>query len=849
MMDDSDGSIISSTDSEDNDLNLDEEKIQTLENKIIANPYDYNAHVELLTYLDFGGDLDRCRDVRERMSVIFPLTPEMWLDWIKKERMLLSINKAQVQETLEKLYNRAVKDYHSVRLWCQYCSDAIHSLDFDTEKIRALFEKGVSEVGLHVSQGLELWDQYRQYEMTLLTIMKEKLEEESDEKELLKTLYSKQEAKVNNIFMRQLSVPLKGMKIVMKEYKEWLGLTGTIHTNTMDKYNKAASKLEKLLEFEEALEATAAPHKEEYQYYIEYERKENNPNRVICLLERAITDNPLDSELWLDYLNYLDQVVKHKSAILLAYKRAVRNIPWVVEVWCQFMLAQQRHQNDFSNIESTLDEALKNGFSDSTSYVTLYATYLDCHWRKDQENPRESNGSSDNNNPNPLNEAFQRSINFIYQQYGEEGDPTAELTRFMAECDGVRADLQSMRLLLDGLIDSKLYKEQSGIWMFYINLEQRFGSKENVRKLYQKAIQCNTDNSEYLFQQFLFFERLYGTIESYDNACLKVKRQRKRIHDKMVKEKSKKEVVNKGDSKKKNNKIESKKRKPSTEAALATPVKVQKTKISSAEQHFSFKKPKSDQISEAGSAPIDKSKYDLTIFVSNVSYDANEDHLNEAFKQVGDIVDIRLVKSVNGKSRGFGYIEFHTREEVMSALELDRISILGRPCYVSECRDKERGTSADFKYGTGIESHKLYVSNLPYKVTESEVRDMFEKVAKVKSIRMVTTKGGKFKGFCYIEYFDEASAKKAVLQLNDTEIHDRKMLVAISNPPKKSSQSVSVSASKLKPSSGLLLPRSVAKAAISLKDTPKKPLSDDKNSEPSAMLSNSDFRKFLKKPS
>ena len=156
------------------------------------------------------------------------------------------------------------------------------------------------------------------------------------------------------------------------------------------------------------------------------------------------------------------------------------------------------------------------------------------------------------------------------------------------------------------------------------------------------------------------------------------------------------------------------------------------------------------------------------MFVSNLSYDATEDHLNNTFKHVGSIVDIRLVKSVNNKSRGFGYIEFHTGEEVMSALELDRVAVQGRPCYVSECKEKTADTKPEFKYSTSLESHKLFVNNLPYTTTETELRDMFSKISAVKSLRMVTTKSGKFKGFAYVEYSDSESAKRAILELNDT---------------------------------------------------------------------------------
>ena len=48
---------------------------------------------------------------------------------------------------------------------------------------------------------------------------------------------------------------------------------------------------------------------------------------------------------------FQDQILKVKSVVLLAYSRAVRNVPWIVEVWIQYMLAQQRYQLHFSHID------------------------------------------------------------------------------------------------------------------------------------------------------------------------------------------------------------------------------------------------------------------------------------------------------------------------------------------------------------------------------------------------------------------------------------------------------------------------------------------------------------------
>ena len=41
-------------------------------------------------------------------------------------------------------------------------------------------------------------------------------------------------------------------------------------------------------------------------------------------------------------------------------------------------------------------------------------------------------------------------------------------------------------------------------------MEQRYGGAEDTRRVFQKAIQCSTDNTELILQNFLHFESVHG---------------------------------------------------------------------------------------------------------------------------------------------------------------------------------------------------------------------------------------------------------------------------------------------------------------------------------------------------
>ncbi|MGI2260908.1 RNA recognition motif domain-containing protein [Shewanella sp. GXUN23E] len=71
----------------------------------------------------------------------------------------------------------------------------------------------------------------------------------------------------------------------------------------------------------------------------------------------------------------------------------------------------------------------------------------------------------------------------------------------------------------------------------------------------------------------------------------------------------------------------------------------------------------------------------------------------------------------------------------------------------------------------------LYVGNLPYRVHEGEVKELFEQYGAVNSIRLVRDrKTGRRKGFGFVE-MAEPGAKEALAKLNDFNFQERTIKV------------------------------------------------------------------------
>lgn len=72
---------------------------------------------------------------------------------------------------------------------------------------------------------------------------------------------------------------------------------------------------------------------------------------------------------------------------------------------------------------------------------------------------------------------------------------------------------------------------------------------------------------------------------------------------------------------------------------------------------------------------------------------------------------------------------------------------------------------------------KLYVGNLPNNMTEDELTSEFKEYGEIQSLKIITDREtGRSRGFGFIE-MAESAGRKAIQELNDTEMQGRKITV------------------------------------------------------------------------
>ena len=83
----------------------------------------------------------------------------------------------------------------------------------------------------------------------------------------------------------------------------------------------------------------------------------------------------------------------------------------------------------------------------------------------------------------------------------------------------------------------------------------------------------------------------------------------------------------------------------------------------------------------------------MNIYVGNLSYDATEDDVRQAFGGYGDVSSVSIITDrETGKSRGFGFVEMPNDDEARAAIEgLNGEQIAGRAVTVNEARPRSGG--------------------------------------------------------------------------------------------------------------------------------------------------------------
>ncbi|KAF5134445.1 Polyadenylate-binding protein, cytoplasmic and nuclear [Metarhizium brunneum] len=220
------------------------------------------------------------------------------------------------------------------------------------------------------------------------------------------------------------------------------------------------------------------------------------------------------------------------------------------------------------------------------------------------------------------------------------------------------------------------------------------------------------------------------------------------------------------------------------------------------------------------------------IYIKNVSTEASDDEFRELFEKYGDITSSSLARDQEGKSRGFGFVNFTTHESAAKAVEeLHGKDFRGQDLYVGRAQKKHEREeelrksyeAARLEKANKYQGVNLYIKNLDDDVDDEKLRQMFAEFGPITSAKVMRDapsdgsdddkekeednekepeakeeaketeeedadkkadkkgdkKLGKSKGFGFVCFSNPDDATKAVAEMNQRMINGKPLYVAL----------------------------------------------------------------------
>ncbi|KAL7616563.1 hypothetical protein Lser_V15G01389 [Lactuca serriola] len=171
------------------------------------------------------------------------------------------------------------------------------------------------------------------------------------------------------------------------------------------------------------------------------------------------------------------------------------------------------------------------------------------------------------------------------------------------------------------------------------------------------------------------------------------------------------------------------------------------------------------------------------VYVKNLESDFTESLLREKFSEYGNVTSAVIMSDADGKSRGFGFVNFESHNSAKKAIEaLNGVIIGSKELFVGKAMKKserEGFLKLAHKKDTKKNTSNLYVKNLAASVDEKTLEETFGAFGNVVLAKVVRYKNGISKGFGFVCFSNQEEATKARDSLNGKFYHGKYLNVGI----------------------------------------------------------------------
>lgn len=766
-------------------------------------PPSYNDSVECIALLrrgfvasKFSEDYEfkeRLNEERVRMLSIYPLTEEMWVDWLHDEAIHADdiLGKVGVMELWAK---SVAHEAGSVTLWKGYVkfmlrtwreaqrrADADGADDegwaetFNFELVNLVLSKAVGDTMYNVPRSHEIWNKYSELQLLQLKAMSPP------------GSHSKVE-KIQRLYLDRLQVPHQDIDSTFSAYSSFVStyLPSSDYESVMQAgnkvYQKAKEALEKRQRFEYRLRNSHGQDEEGqvWSEYLEWENNQRNPDLARALYERCVLRYPTDSAAWEEYVCFMLEKKGSDPAVLPLLELATAHCQWSGILWSHRILAFDVRQQPLESIERIKHQATTSRLMvDKEEDFKVNLAWCGVLKRRGVAKGADDTDSFD---------IAQLGLRSALSEFGPKGvDKDYRIARLLIAFLTEIGDLAEAKKVWEDLEADK-NMPRSGEYEFWLRYYgwafRNLGNSGAVTVLKRAVAYWETlDWPEKIIDVYHDQIEEHGEGTDIEGAMMEIRRLRKQVAWRRQQEAQEAERVAQSQAaavpagfdlkgkRRRSTNVEEDDELPHKKARASEDIDVGSIPPVSEETETA-------EADQSGGASAEKEKKDtrdrekLTVFAKNLPPDVDELTVRKFFKDCGTINAFTMVEADDNSATAS--VEFQNAADVLAA----------------QTRDKKRLNGREITVQLGFNT-TVYVTNFPPTADEQWIRDLFKECGPILEVRFPSLKYNNHRRFCYVQFDASEDAGKAT-EMNGKDVEGFKLVSKLSDPNVKQERSGAV---------------------------------------------------------
>lgn len=176
-----------------------------------------------------------------------------------------------------------------------------------------------------------------------------------------------------------------------------------------------------------------------------------------------------------------------------------------------------------------------------------------------------------------------------------------------------------------------------------------------------------------------------------------------------------------------------------------------------------------------------------TLHVRNLNFSTTTEKLTETFAPIEGFASAVVRTKFDPKrnetlSRGYGFLEFRTREQALAALSaMSGYTLEGHKLDIKLSQKTldagEERRKADKAKSQAVRRTKIIIKNLAFEASKKDIRELAKQYGTIRSVRLPRKYDNSLRGFAFVEFSTPMEAQQAYDALRHSHYHGRKLVI------------------------------------------------------------------------